>query len=120
MQDLWTDQAKTSDGSELPTVNAVDAANAFITNRNSVVKATSNSRVVQSMGGGSAAEEEFSKSQRQHLSDLLEAWEEPRTAEQKEVSMIVIFSTCPRSESPILNTSLVPILSKRKSQLELF
>jgi hypothetical protein len=92
MQDLWHDQAKEFDGSgsELPAVTAAEAANAFIKNRNNAVTSLDNP-VKPSLGAVSTSDEEFSESQRQHLSDLLEAWEEPQTAEQKTVSRKFFF-----------------------------
>ena len=87
MQDMWTDEGREredSDRSHKNTQTAVEAAKSFIEKRNSANNET-DSRVSQSSARG-MGNEEFSHSQQLQLAELLDAWEEPETADQKEAS----------------------------------
>lgn len=78
-------------GSELDGPNPAAAANAFITHRTTVNNnkdsTTGKSNLSRSQEGSS-----FSKSEKMKLSELLDAWEEPQTAEEKPVRLSTIKS----------------------------
>jgi N-formylglutamate amidohydrolase len=89
--------AQENDDSEISTC-AADAANAFVVanRRKTVVDANQDHKNISLQSVRSVAQTvtdpEFTASQQQEMAELLGAWEEPQTAEQKEVSALSILS----------------------------
>ena len=88
-QDIWQSEVE-QNGSDnsIPIANAAEAANKFIANRNA--SASEAGGPISTIGASRrnlnvASDNEFSHSQQMKLSEMLDAWEEPETAEQEEV-----------------------------------
>jgi hypothetical protein len=88
LKNLMSAETETnSDVASSPVVNAAEAASAFVANRNAGVASLEVGAASQA-SARSISEDEFSKSEQLKLSELLDAWEEPQTAEEKEVCFV--------------------------------
>ena len=88
-QEMWKSEDEEQNGSDhsIPMANAAQAANAFMANRNASATLPNSPPATASQRGLDVNnDDEFSHSQQLKLSELLDAWEEPQSAEQKEVS----------------------------------
>ena len=86
-QNIWQSEVEQTGSEEsIKIENAAEAANAFIANRNaSKTEPGGPVPPVSKRNLIAASENEFSHSQQMKLSEMLDAWEEPQTADQKEV-----------------------------------
>jgi len=84
MDEYFSDDVEPQDG-DSKTVNPADAAAAFIDKRNATGSGSpcSPRSPGKSIAGG---DQDFTQSQQLQLAELLDEWEEPQTAEQKDVS----------------------------------
>ena len=87
-QEMWQSEVQQTGSNEsIKVANAAEAANAFIANRNAFMTEPGGPVPTVSKRNLTVANDnEFSHSQQMKLSEMLDAWEEPQTAEQKEVS----------------------------------
>lgn len=88
MHHLLEEQAEENVAPDETKVNLAEAAKSYVRNRNKA-QSESNDNVSQS-SSRSIQEQEFSQSEQMKMSELLDAWEEPETAEEKEQKKISI------------------------------